>query len=50
MQLTVAEDLLRNTEYLAIAIGDLLDATSDNVSNSSMNFTRENIGMCSFIN
>ena len=47
MQLPVAEDLLRNTENLAVVIGDVLDATSGNISNTSMNITitRENIGM-----
>lgn len=46
MQLTAAEDLLRNTENLAIVIGDVLDASSGNISNSSMTITQENIGMC----
>jgi len=49
MQLTVAEDLLRNIEYLAVAIGDVLDAVTDNISNSSMNLIQENIGMCSLL-
>ena len=44
MQLTVAEDLLRNTENLAVAIGDVLDVTSGNISNSSMTISQENIG------
>ena len=44
MQLPVAEDLLRNTEKLAIVIGDVLDATSGNISNTSMTITQENIG------
>ena len=45
MQLTVAEDLLRNTENLAIAIGDVLEATSVNVTNSGMTISQNNIGM-----
>ena len=45
MQLTVAEDLLKNTENLAIVIGDILDVTSGNISNSSMTITQENISM-----
>ena len=44
MQLTVAEDLLRNTENLAVAIGDVLDVTSGNISNSSVTISQENIG------
>ena len=40
MQLPVAEDLLRNTEKLAIVIGDVLDASG----NTSMTITQENIG------
>ena len=45
MELPVAEDLLRNTEDLAIVIGDVLDVTSGNNSNSSVTITRDNIGM-----
>ena len=45
MQLPVAEDLLRNTENLAILIGDALDATAGNISNSSITIIQENIGM-----
>ena len=44
MQLPVAEDLLRNTENLAVVIGDVLQATSGNISNSSMTIIQENIG------
>ena len=44
MELTVAEDLLRNTENLVVAIGDVLNATSGNISNSSITITQENIG------
>ena len=43
MQLPVAEDLLRNIENLAVVIGDVLDATSGNIT--SMSITQENIGM-----
>ena len=45
MQIPVAEDLLRNTEDLAIAIGDLLEVASGNTSNGSMTINRKNIGM-----
>ena len=45
MQSTVAEDLLRNTENLAIVIGDVFDATSDDISNNMMTINHENIGM-----
>ena len=45
MQLPVAEHLLRNTENLAVVIGDVLHATSGNISNSSMTITQENIGI-----
>ena len=45
MQLTVAEDLLRNTENLGIAIGDVLEATSVNATNSGMTISQNNIGM-----
>ena len=44
MQLTVAEDLLRNIENLAIVIGEVLDATSGDISNKSMMIPKENIG------
>ena len=44
MQSTVAEDLLRNTENLAIVIGDVLDATSGDISNNMMTINHENIG------
>ena len=47
MQLPVAEDLLRNTENLAVVIGDVLNATSGNIT--SMNITQDNIGMHKFI-
>ena len=40
----MAEDLLRNTENLAVAIGGVLDATSDNINNSSIAINRANIG------
>ena len=43
MQLTVAEDLLRNTENLAVAFGDVLGATS---GNNSMTINQTNIGKC----
>ena len=49
MQLTVAEDLLRNTENLAIVIGDVLDVTSGNINNSNMTITQENISMYTLI-
>ena len=47
MQLPVAEDLLRNADNWAVVIGDVLEAVSDNVSNTSMTITppQENIGM-----
>ena len=45
MQIPVAEDLLRNTENLATAIGDVLEATSVNVTNSSVTISQENVGM-----
>ena len=44
MQLTVAEDLLRNIENLAIAIGDVLEITSSNTSNRSITINQKNIG------
>ena len=46
MQLSVAEDLLKNTEDWAIVIGDVLEAVSDNVSNASITVIppQENIG------
>ena len=44
MKLSVAEDLLRNTENLAVAIGNVLSVTSGDSSNSSMNITGTNIG------
>ena len=36
MQLTVAEDLLKNTETWAVVIGEVVDAVSDNVSSSNI--------------
>ena len=45
MQLPVAEDLLRNTENLAVVIGDVLNATSGNMSKTNMTISGENIGM-----
>ena len=45
MQLTVAEDLLRNTEKLAVVIGGVLEAASDNTTNNNMTITQDNIGM-----
>ena len=46
MQLSVAEDLLKNTEDWAVVIGDVLEAVSDNVSNASITVIppQENIG------
>ena len=46
MQLSVAEDLLENTEEWAVVIGDVLEAVSDNVSNASITVIspQENIG------
>ena len=45
MQLPVAEDLLRNTENLAIVIGDVLELTSGNISDTNTTIIRDNIGM-----
>ena len=45
MQLPVAEDLLRNTENLAIVIGDVLEVTSENISDSNTTIIGDNIGM-----
>ena len=45
MQLPVAEDLLRNTENLAIVIGDVLKVTSENISDSNATIIGDNIGM-----
>lgn len=47
MQLSVAEDLLKNADDWAVVIGDMLEAVSDNVSITSMTVTppQENIGM-----
>ena len=42
MKLLAGEDLLRNTEMFAIAIGDVLMASG---SNNSVNVLRQNIGM-----
>ena len=39
MQLTVAEDLLRNTDDWAVVIGDVLDAVSDNTSDKNITIT-----------
>ena len=46
MQLTVAEDLLRNTENWAVVIGEVIDAV-DNDSSSNITITppQGNIGM-----
>jgi len=47
MQLRVAEDLLRNTENFAMAIGDILAAAiSTNATNeASITIKRQNIGV-----
>ena len=45
MQLPVAEDLLRNTENLAIVIGDVLEVTSGNISDTNTTIIRDNISM-----
>lgn len=47
MQLTLAEDLLKNADDWAVVIGDLFNAVSNNASNNSLTITppQENIGM-----
>ena len=47
MQLTVAEDLLRNTENWAVVVGEVIDAVSDNDSSSNVTIAppQGNIGM-----
>ena len=49
IQLPAGEDLLRNTEMFAIAIGDVLMASG---SSNSITVTRQNIGMeygCTYV-
>jgi len=44
-ELPVAEDLLRNTENLAVVVGDVLMTTAvNNTGNSSKTITRQNLG------
>ena len=46
MQLTVAEDLLRNTENWAVVIGEVIDAVdNDSSSNITITPSQGNIGM-----
>jgi len=45
MQLPMAEDLLRNTENLAIVIGDVLEVISENISDSNATIIGDNVGM-----
>ena len=43
--MSVAEDLLRNTENLAVVVGDVLMVTAaNNTGNNSKTIMRENLG------
>ena len=44
MDLTVAEDLLRNAENFSCVNGAVWNATSGSIGHSSMNITRNYIG------
>ena len=45
MQLPVAEDLLRNIETFALAIGDILEIGQNTTENRTVTINRDNIGI-----